>query len=137
MGHLNAPRMGHLNILVFQWVKETSTTTKTRVVFDGSAKTSNGLSPNDLFQLGPDFQQHFYSIVLRFRIRQFCFTADIIKIYRYINLYPQDPNLQRIICRYASEELTQGYKLNTVTYGNSSAPYLATRCLKKLADDKC
>ena len=30
------------------------------------------------------------------------------------------------------------YKLTTVTYGTSSAPYLATRCLKKLADDnKC
>jgi len=24
-----------------------------------------------------------------------------------------------------------------VTYGNSSAPYLARSCLKKLADDKC
>ena len=48
---------------------------------------------------------------------------------------PQDQNLQRILWRYASEEHIQGYKLNTVTYGNSSAPYLSTRCLKKLADD--
>jgi len=36
--------------------KETSTTTKTRVVFDGSAKTSNGLSLNDFLQVGPTFQ---------------------------------------------------------------------------------
>jgi len=47
--------------------KETSTTTKTRVVFDGSAKTSNGLSLNDIIQVGPTVQQDLYSIVLRFR----------------------------------------------------------------------
>ena len=32
--------------------KETSSTTKTRVVFDGGAKTSNGLSLNDILQVG-------------------------------------------------------------------------------------
>jgi len=39
-----------------QVFKETGTTTETRVVFDGSAKTSNGLSLNDIFQLGPNVQ---------------------------------------------------------------------------------
>jgi hypothetical protein len=33
--------------------KETSSTTKTRVVFDGSTKTSNGVSLNDILQVGP------------------------------------------------------------------------------------
>ena len=30
---------------------------------------------------------------------------------------------------------TRSQQLNTVTYGTSAAPYLATRCLKKLAED--
>jgi len=47
--------------------KETSTTKRTRVVFDGSAKTSNGLSLHDILQVGPTVQQDLYSIVLRFR----------------------------------------------------------------------
>ena len=47
--------------------KETSTTTKTRVVFDGSAKTSNGLSLNDILQVGSTVQPDFYAIVFRFR----------------------------------------------------------------------
>jgi len=47
--------------------KETSTTTKTRVVFDGSAKTSNGFSLNDILQAGPTVQQVLCSIALRFR----------------------------------------------------------------------
>jgi len=115
--------------------KETSTTTKTWAVFDGSAKTSNGLSLNDILQVGPTVQQDLYSIVLRFRTHQVCFTAYIAKMYRQINVHPQDRDLQRIIWRYSSEEPIQEYKLTTVTYGTSSAPYLATRCLKKLADD--
>jgi len=57
--------------------KETSATTKTRVVFDGSSKTSNGLSLNDILQVGPTVQQDLYSIVLLFRTNQVCFTADI------------------------------------------------------------
>jgi hypothetical protein len=34
-----------------------------------------------------------------------------------------------------SDEPIQEYKLTTVTYGTASAPFLATRCLKKLAED--
>ena len=59
--------------------KETNTTTKTQGVFDGGAKTSNGMSINDILQVGPTVQQDLYSIVLRFRIRQVCFIADIEK----------------------------------------------------------
>jgi len=46
----------------------------------------------------------------------------------------QHIDLQRILWRYSSEEPIQEYQLNTVTYGTASAPYLATRCLKKHAD---
>jgi len=115
--------------------KTTSTTTQTRVVFHGGAKTSNGISLNDILQVGPTVQQDLYSIVLRFRTHQVRFTADIAKMYRQINVHPQDRNLQRILWRYSSDEPIQEYHLTTVTYGNSSAPYLATRCLQKLADD--
>jgi hypothetical protein len=37
--------------------KETSSTTKTGVVFDGGAKTSTGLSLNDILQVGPTYNQ--------------------------------------------------------------------------------
>jgi hypothetical protein len=64
-----------------------------------------------------------------------CFTADIAKIYCQIVVHPQDGDLRRILWRYSSEEPIQKYRLTTVTYGTSSAPFLATHCLKKLADD--
>jgi hypothetical protein len=56
-------------------------------------------------------------------------------MYRQIVVHPQDRDLQRILWRYSPEEPIQKYRLTTVTYGTSSAPFLATRCLKKLADD--
>ena len=85
--------------------------------------------------MDPTVQHDLYSTVLRFRPHHVCFTADIAKMYRQINVNPQDRHLQRILWRYSSDEPIQEYNLTTVTHGTSSAPYLATRCLKKLADD--
>jgi len=116
-------------------LKETSTTTKTRVVFDESAKISSGLSLNDILQVGLTVQPDLYSLVLRFRTHQVCFKAEITKMYRQVTVHPQDRYLQMILWRYSIEEHIQEYQLNTVTYGTASAPYLATRCLKKFADD--
>jgi hypothetical protein len=104
-------------------------------VFDGSAKPSNGLSLNDILQVGATVQPDLYSTVLIFRTHQVCFTADIAKMYQQILIHPQDRDLQRILWRHSPEEPIQEYQLNTVTYGTSAAPFLATRCLKKLAED--
>jgi hypothetical protein len=117
---------------VFQ---DASTTTKTRVVFDGSAKSSTGFSLNDVLHVGPTVQTDLYSIVLRFCTHQVCFTADIAKMYRQILMHPEDRDLQRILWRHSPDEPIKEYQLNTVTYGMSSTPFLATRCLNKLADD--
>jgi len=104
-------------------------------VFNGGAKTSNGLSLNDILQVGPTVQQDLYSIVLRFRTHQECFTADIAKMYRQIGVHPEARDVQRILWRYSSEEPIQEYRLTTVTYGTSSPPFLVTHCLRELADD--
>jgi len=42
-------------------------------------------------------------------------------MYRQINVYPKDRDLQRFLWRYSSDEPLQEYNLTTVTYGNSSA----------------
>jgi len=88
-------------------LKETNTTTRTLVVFDGSAKTSNEFSPNDIIQVRPTVQQDLYSLILRFRTHKVCFTADIAKMYRQINVHPQDRDLQRMQWRYSSDEPIQ------------------------------
>lgn len=43
------------------------TTTKLRVVFNASAKSSTGISYNDLQLIGPPIQGDLFGILLRFR----------------------------------------------------------------------
>jgi len=50
--------------------KSSSSKTCTRVVFDGSCRSSNELSLNGTLLVGPAIQQDLYSIVFRFRTYQ-------------------------------------------------------------------
>ena len=64
--------------------KENSTAKKMRVVFDGSAKTTTGLSLNDVQHIGIPIQNDLFSIVLKFRQHRYVLSADITKMYRQI-----------------------------------------------------
>ena len=63
-------------------LKESSTTTKLRVVFDASAKTTSGVSLNDNLMLGPKVQKDLFDILIRFRFHKVALSADIAKMYR-------------------------------------------------------
>ena len=112
-----------------------STSTKLRVVFDCSSKTDSGLSLNDVMMKGPVIQDDLLSIVLRFRCCKYAITADVTKMYRQAWVTDNDTNYQSILWRSSPEEKLKVYRLRTITYGTTSAPYLATRCLKKLGED--
>ncbi|GJQ83979.1 hypothetical protein Trydic_g5713 [Trypoxylus dichotomus] len=114
-------------------IKEESTTTKLRIVFDGSSKSSTGVSLNDIQGAGPALQQDLISIILRFRCHKFVISADIAKMYRQILIHPSQRSMQQIVWRDDVHQPLETYKLNTVTYGTTSAPFLAMRCLKQLA----
>ncbi|XP_075211192.1 uncharacterized protein LOC142318507 [Lycorma delicatula] len=115
--------------------KQTSSTTKLRVVFDASAKADNGISLNDTLIVGPTVQQDLISIVLRFRTHVYAMTADIAKMYRQVLVDPRDYDLQRIIWRNSVEEEIGHYQLKTIAYGTASAPFFATRCIIQLANE--
>ncbi|XP_033218210.1 uncharacterized protein LOC117173678 [Belonocnema kinseyi] len=114
-------------------IREESTTTKLQVVFDGSSKTSTGLSANDILLLVPTIQQDLFSIVLRFRQHRYVLTGEISKMYRQINIQEDQRDLQRILWRPTPKQPALTYSLNTVTYGMASSPFLAIRCLLQLA----
>lgn len=114
-------------------IKPDSSTTKLRVVFDGSAKTTSGVSLNEILSVGATVQPDLFSIIIRFRTREYVLTADISKMYRQIKIDNMDQNYQLIIWRDNEDEPLQYYQLNTVTYGTSPAPFLATRSINQLA----
>lgn len=103
-------------------VKE-STTTRVRVVFDGSMKTESGVSLNDIQYSGFTVQDDLFSIILRFRKHNYVMTADISKMYRMILLDPDQRKFQRIFWRNDSTQEVKCFELSTVTYGMTSAPY--------------
>lgn len=114
-------------------LKEDAKSTKLRVVFDGSCKTDSGLSLNDSMMVGPVVQEDLFSILLRFRTFKYVLVADITKMYRQILLHPSQTRFQRILWRSNNSDY-QTFELITLTYGMASASYLATRCLKDLAE---
>ncbi|XP_055591566.1 uncharacterized protein LOC129743554 [Uranotaenia lowii] len=116
-------------------LKPDSTTTKLRVVFDASCRTSTGVSLNDGLMVGPVVQNDLMSIILRFRLHRYAISADVEKMYRMVRVQSPDQHLQRILWRDSPNDPVKAYELTTVTYGTASAPYLATRCLKKLGED--
>ena len=61
-------------------------TTKLRIVFDASSKTSNEPSLNQLLRSGPCLLPLLYDILLRFRLRKFAVTSDIKQAFLQIEL---------------------------------------------------
>lgn len=117
-------------------VKETSSTTRLRVVFDGSCKTSSGRSLNDVQLIGPRLQDDLAALVMRFRRHKVALTADITKMYRQICVHEDDRDYQRILWRGETDAEVQEWQLTTVTYGMAASPFLAVRALQQLAKDE-
>lgn len=102
-------------------LRETSKTTKLRTVFDASAKTTTGISLNEIQHVGPTVQDDLVSILIRFRQFKYVISGDIEKLCRAIYFNPNQRSLQRILFREGPSEPLKVYTLNTVTYGMASA----------------
>lgn len=114
--------------------KETS---KTRVVFDASAKGSNHVSLNDELLVGPQLQDDLRDIVMRSKLYRVCYASDIQKMYLQVLLYEQDADTyQRLLWREEESDPIKEYRMLRVTFGTASAPHLAVRTLHQVAEDE-
>ncbi|XP_067217392.1 uncharacterized protein [Linepithema humile] len=98
-------------------LKPDSDTTRLRVVFDASSKTSSELSLNDV-------QIHTYVI-----------SADVSKMYRQVKISQEQCKLQRVLWKFNPGEDIQTYELQTVTYGEACSAFLVIRSLHQAARD--
>ena len=115
--------------------KESSTSTKIRVVFDGSAATTSGISLNQSLLVGPTLQPTLNNILLKFRSYPIALNADITKMHREVKLSAEDKDLHRFVWRASQNMPIQDYRMTRVTFGVSASPNLAVRTLHQTADD--
>ena len=142
MGHLvlvppdeSHPPVGEFYYLPHHGVlKESSTTTKLRVVFDGSAVTPTGVSLNDNLLVGPRIQDEIFKIMIRFRFHLIGITGDCTKMYRQIGLHEKAQDFHRLIWRDSKDQSLSVYRMTRVTYGVASSSYHAIRALQTAAN---
>ena len=110
-------------------LKESSPTTKLRVVFDASAKTASRVSLNDNLMLSPKTQKDLLEILIRFRFRfhKVALSADIAKTYRQVLLDKEHKDFHRLLWKETPSSSLE-------YYGVTSAVLHAIRPLFELAE---
>ena len=110
--------------------KQSSTSTKLRVVFDGSATSTSGISLNQSLMIGPTLHPTLDKILLKFQAYPVAITADISKMYREVELAVPDRDFHRFLWRSTPQQEIQDYRMTRVTFGVSASLYLAVRTLQ-------
>ncbi|KAH7716457.1 Pao retrotransposon peptidase family protein [Aphelenchoides avenae] len=111
-------------------VKESSNTTKLRIVYDASAGSGrNTKSLNDCTHRGPVLIPNLPGMLLRSRLSAIVITTDLEKAYLQLGLPPED----RDVCRFlwlkdiekplCADNLVV-YRFQRVTFGLKSAPFM-------------
>lgn len=93
------------------------TSTKLRVVFNCSSKTSNGLLLNAIQYNGGVIQDELFALMIRFRKQIYATTADVRMMYRMILVHPNQHCLQRILWKDNADDKPKTYELTRLTYG--------------------
>ena len=108
-------------------VRESSSTTKIRPVFDASAK-SHELSLNDCMETGPNLLPNLVEIMIRFRRWPIALVADIKKAFLQIAVRKEDVDYHRFLWEF--EGRVRVMRLLRVPFGNKSSPFILNATIK-------
>ena len=111
--------------------KETSSTSKLRVVFDASAKTSTDTSLNDHLLVGPTVHAPLIDVLLRFRQHRVALTTDVSRMYRSVLLPEGQRDLHRFVWREDPCQPIKDYRMTRLTFGVSASSFAANMALKQ------
>ena len=115
--------------------KESSTTTKVRAIFDASAKTSTGISLNDILLVGPTVHPPLVDVLIRFRTYRVALIADVSRMYRAIRLADADTDLHCFVWRSSPTTPLSDFRMTRVTFGVFLSSFIANMCVKQNAVD--
>ena len=107
-------------------LRQDKSTTKFRIVYDASAK-STGPFLNDCLYTGPKFGQSFIDIVLCFRLRQVALIGDIEKAFLMLSMDKKyRDSLRFLLVKDPQAEPVEviSLRFTRVVFGVSSSPFL-------------
>ena len=103
-------------------IKEDSTSTRVRPVFDASAVGVNGISLNDCVEAGPSLIPSLVEVLLRFRRWNVALSADITKAFLQVSVQEEDRNAHRFLWDVNGH--VRKMRFTRVPFGNKSSPFL-------------
>ena len=119
----------------FPVVRADRTTTKTRIVFDASAKF-RGKSLNSEALPGPKLQADMLSILVRFRKELVALVGDVSQMYHQLVLTLEDRPLHRFLWRNLDQSKEQEvYEFLRYVFGGCCCPFCTQYVWQKHADD--
>ena len=108
-------------------------TTKTRIVFDASAKC-HGISLNDTIHQGPKLQKDLFDVLLRFRRFPVALVCDIAEMYLRIGISQEDQEYNRFLWRGNNNaHKPDVFEFDRVVFGVNSSPFQAQYVLRQHA----
>lgn len=117
-------------------LREDKMTTKLRVVFDASSHEDGCPSLNNCLLTGPNLNPDLLGILIRFRLHEVAFMADIKKAFLQISLAEKDRDAVRFLWLTGPPKEDAGEKLRVlrmtrVVFGVSSSPFLLAATVRK------
>ena len=109
-------------------VRELSTSTKVRPVFDASVKGVNNLSLNDCMDKGPNLIPNLVAVLIKFRKWPVALVADIQKAFLQIAVRKQDQDVHRFL--WLVDGAVRVMRIVRVPFGNRSSPMLLNATIK-------
>ena len=115
--------------------REDKSTTKTRIVFDASAKEGDEVSLNDCILQGPALQPNLVSVLIRFRMHHVALVADVKKMFLQIKIADEDQDSHRYVWRdIQTDEEPKVFRMKTVTFGVNCSPFVAIATVQNHAE---
>ncbi|EFP02118.1 hypothetical protein CRE_20080 [Caenorhabditis remanei] len=110
-------------------VKESSLTTKLRIVLDASSKKGGELSLNDCLDPGPSMLVDLFDILIRSRLSDYLVVGDIEKAFHQVRLVPEDRNCTRFIwLKDITKPPVKGniveFRFTRIPFGMTCSPFL-------------
>ena len=109
-------------------IKLSKVSSKIRPVFDGSCKSFNGLSINDLLDEGPSMNPSIVSILLRFRRWLVALLADIKMAFLQVVLHPYFRDICRFLLKLGDTVRVMRFK--RIPFGLSCSPFILNAVIK-------